>query len=219
MDTFVLWGIAALMALLTAWLLKRGSMVKTLTDAGIVLFLMAMMASMFLSAVIYQYFPSFVTLFELVALNMVSMSIGLIPILAALFRGDGPLDETRKGSSISSKSMVFAAIIVLAMLSEAFMGWTFAIVTGVVSTSTQSIFSSLVDSMSSYWFIFTMAAEMAVTLYLVGRRFPRSFRWLVAVQAAIMVLSPTAISNSSWAYWTLWGNSAVIIVGIIFILE
>jgi len=74
------------MALLTAWLLKRGSTVKTLTDAGLVLFLMAMMASMFLSAVIYQYFPRFVTLFELVALNMISMSIGLIPILTALFR-------------------------------------------------------------------------------------------------------------------------------------
>ena len=62
------------------------------------------------------------------------------------------------------------------------MGWTFAIVSGVASTATQSVFSSLVDSMSSYWFIFTMAAEMAVTLYLVGRSFPRIFRWLVAIQ-------------------------------------
>ena len=215
----MLWAIAALMALLTAWLLKRGSTVKTLTDAGLVLFLMVMMASMFLSAVIYQYFPSFVTLFELVALNMISMSIGLIPILAALFRGDRPLDETRKGSSISSTSLVFAAVIVLAMLSEAFMGWTFALVSGVASTTTQSVLSSLVDSMSSYWFIFTMASEMAVTLYLVGRRFPRNFRWLVAVQTVIMVLSPTAISNSSWAYWALWGNSGAMIVAIIFIFE
>ncbi len=180
---------------------------------------MVMMASMFLSAVIYQYFPSFVTLFELVALNMISMSIGLIPILAALFRGDRPLDETRKGSSISSTSLVFAAVIVLAMLSEAFMGWTFALVSGVASTTTQSVLSSLVDSMSSYWFIFTMASEMAVTLYLVGRRFPRNFRWLVAVQTVIMVLSPTAISNSSWAYWALWGNSGAMIVAIIFIFE
>jgi polyferredoxin len=207
------------MALLTAWLLKRGSDVKTLTDAGLVLFLMAMMASMFASAVIYEYFPSFVTLFELVALNMVSMSIGLIPILTALFKGDRLLDETRKGSAVSSRSLVFVAIIVLAMLSEAFMGWTFAIVSGVASTSAQSVLSSLVDSMSSYWFIFTMAAEMAVTLYLVGRRFPGSFRWLVAIQVVVMVLSPTAISNSSWAYWALWGNSGAMIVAIILIFE
>jgi polyferredoxin len=219
LDSFVLWGIAALMAALTAWLLRKGSAVKTLTDAGLVLFLLAMMASMFLSAVIYLYLPSLVTIFELVALNMVSMSLGLIPILTALFRGDRPLDETRKGSSVSSRSIVFAAVIALALLSEVFMGWTFAIVSGVASTTSQSVFSSLVESTSSYWFVFTMAAEMAVTLYLVGRRFPRSFRRLVALQTAIMVLSPTAFADPSWAYWALWGNSGTMIVAIILIFE
>ena len=54
MDSFVLWGVAALMAVLTAWLLKKGSTVQTLTDAGVVLFLLTMMASMFVSAVVYQ---------------------------------------------------------------------------------------------------------------------------------------------------------------------
>jgi polyferredoxin len=219
LDSSVLWGAAALMAVITAFLLKKGSTVKTLTDAGLVLFLLAMMASMFGSAVIYLYFPGFVTLFELVALNMISMSVGLIPILTALFRGDRVLEETRKGSAISTRSIVFVAVIALAMLSEAFMGWTFAIVSGVASTSTQSVFSSLVASMSSYWFIFTMASEMAVTLYLVGRKFPRSLRWLVAIQTAVMVLSPTAIANSSWTYWTLWGNSAAMIAAIILIFE
>ena len=219
MDSFVLWGVAALMAVLTAWLLRKGSAVKTLTDAGLVLFLLAMMASMFLSAVIYLYFPGFVTIFELVALNMISMSLGLIPILTALFRGDKPLGETRKGSSVSSRSIVFAAVIALALLSEVFMGWTFAIVSGVASTTSQSVFSSLVESTSSYWFVFTMAAEMAVTLYLVGRGFPSSFRWLVAFQTAIMVLSPTAFANPSWAYWALWGNSGAMIVAIILIFE
>ena len=207
------------MAVLTAWLLRKGSTVKTLTDAGLVLFLLAMMASMFLSAVIYLYLPSFVTILELVALNMISMSVGLVPILTALFRGDRSLDDTRTGSSVSSRSIVFAAVIALALLSEAFMGWTFAIVSGVSSTTSQSVFSSLVESASSYWFVFTMAGEMVVTLYLVGRRFPSSFRWLVGIQAAIMVFSPTAIGNPSWIYWALWGNSAAMVIAIILIFE
>lgn len=219
MDSFELWGVAVLMAVLTAWLLRKGSTVKTLTDAGVVLFLLSMMASMFLSAVIYLYFPSFVTILEVVALSMVSMSVGLVPILTALFKGDRPLDDTRKGSSVSSRSIVFAAVIVLALLSEAFMGWTFAIVSGVSSTASQSVFTSLAESASSYWFVFTMAGEMAVTLYLVGKRFPRSFRWLVAIQTLIMVLSPTAIGNPSWVYWTLWGNSAAMVIAIILIFE
>src|SRR5208283_6061631 len=193
------------MAVLTAWLLKKGSTIKTLTDAGLVLFLLAMMASMFMSTVIYLYFPSFVTVFELVALNMISMSIALIPILSALFRGDRQIDETRKGRAISSRNLVFASIIVLAILSEVFMGWTFAIITGAASTTTQSVFSSVVASMGTYWFIFTMSSEMAVTLYLVGRNFPSTFRWLVAIQTVIMVLSPTAIANSTWSYDTVIG--------------
>jgi polyferredoxin len=219
MEPFLLWGIAALMAVLTAWLLKKGSTVRTLTDAGVVLFLLTMMASMFASTVAYLYFPSFVTVFELVALNMISMSVGLIPVLTALFRGDRPLDETRKGSRISSRSMVFAAVIALALLSEAFMGWTFAIVSGTASITSQGVLSSLVESASSYWFVFTMAAEMAVTLYLVRGRFPGSLRWLVATQTAIMLLSPTAISDPSWVRWTLWGSSAAMVVAIILIFE
>jgi polyferredoxin len=219
LEPVLLWGVAALMAVLTAWLLKKGSEVQTLTDAGVVLFLLTMMASMFVSAVAYLYSPGFVTVFELVALNMISMSVGLIPVLTALFRGDRPLDDTRKGSRVSSRSMVFAAAIALALLSEAFMGWAFAIVSGTASTTSQSVLSSLVESASSYWFVFTMAAEMAVTLYLVGRRFPSSFRWLVAIQTAMMVLSPTAIGNQSWVKWTLWANSAAMVVAIILIFE
>ncbi len=219
MDLFPLWGIAALMAITTAWLLKKGSTIKTLTDAGLVLFLLAMMASMFLSAVVYLYFPGLVTAFELVALNMISMSIALIPLLSALFRGDRQIDETRKGSAISSRNLVFASIIVLAILSEVFMGWTFAIITGAASTTTQSVFSSLVTSMGTYWFIFTMSSEMAVTLYLVGRNFPSTFRWLVAIQTVIMVLSPTAIANSTWSYDTVIGNTCVMILAIIVIFD
>jgi polyferredoxin len=207
------------MAAFTAWLLKRGSTMKTLTDAGVVLFLLVMMASMFVSAVVYLYVPGLVTVFELVALNMVSMSVGLVPILVALVRGDGPLDETSKGSSVSSRRVVMGAVIILALLSEVFMGWTFALLSGAASTASQSVFSALVDSMSSYWFIFTMAGEMVVTLYLVGRNFPRMFQYLVAIQIAIMVLSPTAIADSVWSVWTLWGNGAVMIVAVIVILE
>lgn len=218
MDLLVLWLVAGAMALFTAWLLKRGSTIKTLTDAGIVIFLLVMMASMFVSAVVYLYFPGFVTLFELVALNMISMSIGLIPIISALIRGDRPLDETRKGRVVSSRSIVIASAICLAIVSEAFMGWTFAILAGTTSTS-GSAFWALVDSMGTYWFIFTMASEMAVTLYLVGRNFPSGFRWLVPIQTAIMVLSPTAISNSTWANFALVGNSAVMILAIIYMME
>ena len=218
MEPVALWVIAGLMAVFTAWLLKKGATTKSVSDAGLVLFLLAMMASMFVSAVAYLYFPSYVVLLELVAVNMVSMSVALLPILGALVRGDKPLTETRKGKAVSSRALVIAATIALALLSEVFMGWTFAILTGAASTS-GGILSSLLASMSTYWFIFTMASEMAVTLYLVGRRFPTAFRWLVAIQIGVMVFSPTAISDTPWAFWSIWGNSAVMILAIIYVFE
>ena len=207
------------MAVITAWLLQRGSKMKTLTDAGIVLFLLAMMASMFVSAVVYLYYPSFVALFALVALNMAGMGVGIIPIFVALTKGDRQLDETRIGHRVSSRAIVVASIVALALLSEAFMGWTFAIISGAASTTSESALSALVYSMSTYWFIFTMAGEMAVTLYLVGRNFPTIFRWLVAIQIFVMVLSPTALASPAWSTETLIGNSAVMIVAVIVVLE
>jgi polyferredoxin len=219
MDLPFLWLAAGAMAVFTAWLLKRGSTMKTVTDAGIVLFLLAMMASMFVSSVIYLYYPTFVALFALVALNMVAMSIGIIPILTVLSKGDKPLDETRVGRRVSSRAVVIGIIIVLALVSEAFMGWTFALLSGAASTTAQSAFSALTYSMSTYWFIFTMAGEMAVTLYLVGRNFPPIFRLLVGVQIFVMLLTPTAIASSAWSTETLIGNSAVMIVAVIVILE
>jgi polyferredoxin len=215
----ILWALAALMAMLTALLLKRGHEIRTLADAGVVLLLLTMMASMFASAVVYLYFPEPVTLFELVALNMISMSVALIPILTALIKGDRSLDETRRGHAISSRSVVFGAVVGLAILSEVFMGWTFAIASGAASTVPRDALGSLLGSMGTYWFLFTMAAEMGATLYLVGRGLPRAFRWLVVMQATIMVLSPTAISSPLWTGFSLWAGSGVMIVAIIFIME
>jgi len=219
MELTLLWGIAALMAAFTAWLLKRGSVMKTLNDAVILLFLLSMMASMFVSSVVYLYYPGFVNLILLLIGNMVAMSVFLIPILMVMISGDRPIDRALVNSPISPRNLVIVSAICLVVLSEVFMGWTFAIVSGATSTSSQSALSSLVSSMGTYWFIFTMASEMAITLYLIGRRFPRAFRSLVTIQVALMVLTPTAISNSSWKVWTLWGNSAVMILAIIFIFE
>ncbi len=207
------------MAAITAWLLKRASAMKTLTDAGIVVFFLAMMASMFASATIYLDVPTLLTVLELVALNMVFMSLGLLPVLVALFRGDRPLGDPSSKERSSARVLAVSAVVALAILSEMFMGWTFAILSGAVSTSGGSVAGGLVESMSTYWFVFTMASEMAVTLHLLGRGLPAAFRWLIALQVAIMVLSPTAIAGPEWSTPALVGNSLVMIAVIIVVFE
>lgn len=194
---------------------------KTLADAGLLIFLLAMMASMFVSVVIYLYIPGYVTLLELVILNMMAMAIVLVPILLGLLDGDKPLGETGKVGSLKMRSLLAAAIIALTLLSEIFMGWSFAILGGAVSMSggLTGIFTSVVDSSSTYWFIFTMSSEMAITLYFIRKSLPKGFSWIVASQAVIMVLSPTAINDRYWAGFSLVVSSAVMIVLFIYILE
>jgi polyferredoxin len=208
------------MAVLTAWLLKKGSAVRTLTDAGIVVFLLSMMASMFVSAVIYLYTPGAVTILELFILNMMIMAVVLVPFLLALLEGDRVLTSQGKGL-INERSLVVASVIILAILSEVFMGWTFAILGGSVSTAggITDVLGAVVSSSASYWFIFTMASEMALTLFFMRRHFPKSIVWVIAAQTAIMVLSPTAINSQVWAGFSLVGSSIIMIALFIFIFE
>ena len=209
------------MAAFTAWLLKRGTTMKTLKDAGILLFLLTMMATMFISTVAYLYFPGYSTLVLLLIFNMVSMSVFLIPVLATLALGDRPLEDVRKGKTVGARALFVGSSIALVILSELFMGWTFAILGGAVSTAggAAGALSALISSASSYWFVFTMAAEMAITLVLVRKSFPRDIGWIVAAQTAIMVLSPTAISGAGWANFALLSGSGVMIVLFIYMFE
>ncbi len=209
------------MAIFTAWLLKKGSNMRTVNDASLLLFLLTMMATMTISAVVYLYYPGFTTLVILLAFNMVSMSVFLVPVLMTLFFGDRQLEEIRKGSKVSSRTLIVGSVIALVITSEVFMGWAFAMVGGAVPTmgGLQTVCATVVTSSSSYWFIFTMASEMAVTLFWARKRFPKGIRWVVAAQTAIMFLSPTAISNSEWADFSLLAGSAVMIVLFIYVFE
>ena len=213
-----LWIIAVLMAVYTAWLVKKGSEIKTFREAKIVLFLLSMMAEMFIIAVVYLYFPTFAVIFGLVIINMVAM----FGILLAILTIPEPesLDATVAGT-ITVRTLIIALIIVLVTVSEVFMGWTFALLGGAVSTTggLQGIFSYLTKSSSSFWFIFMMSAEMAITLFFIRDRLPKAFGLIIASQTIIMVLSPTAIANTVWANLSLVAGSAVMIFLFIYIFE
>jgi polyferredoxin len=183
-----------------------------------------MMASMFVSTVIYLYFPAYATILELVILNMMAMAIVLVPILLGLMGGDRPLEKAEKDGKVgrfTTRSILTSIIIALTLLSEVFMGWTFAILGGAVSTAggVTGILAAVIGSSSSYWFIFTMSSEMAITFYFIRKTLPKGFSRIVAAQTLIMVLSPTAIADHLWAAFSLVAGSAVMIVLFIYLFE
>ena len=206
------------MAIYTAWLVKKGSEIKTFGEAKIVLFLLSMMAEMFIIAIIYLYSPTFAVIFGLVVINMVVM-FGILLVILTLPDPES-LDAT-VARIISVRTLIIALIIGLVTVSEVFMGWTFALIGGVASTAggLQGIFTTITKSSSSLWFIFMTSAEMAITLFFIRNRLPKAFSWIVASQIIIMILSPTAIANSFWADLSLAAGSAIMTFLFIYIFS
>ena len=206
------------MAVFTAWLIKKGSEIKNLIDAGIVLFLLSMMATTFISTVVYIYVQASFTLLDLVAINMAVAGVATAALLFATRRENDRLLQNKVGNI---RLLLIASIIALVILSEVFMGWTFALLGGTVSISSglQWVYSALIHASSSFWFIFMMSAEMGITLFFIRGRLPKPLVWIMASQTIIMILSPTAIDNSLWTSISLVAGSAVMVFLFIYVFE
>src|SRR5208337_4030548 len=196
----------------------KGSEIKTLIDAGIVLFLLSMIATTFISTVVYLYVQPSVTLIDLVAINMALAGITTAAILFATRRKNDSLLKIKMGNI---RLLLIASIIALVILSEVFIGWTFTLLGGTVSISSglQWVYSALIHATSSFWFIFMMSAEMGITLFFIRGRLPKPLVWIMAAQTIIMILSPTAIGNSVWTGISLVAGSAVMVFLFIYVFE
>jgi len=206
------------MTVFTAWLIKKGSEIKSLIDAGIVLFLLSMMATTFISAVIYLYAQSSVTLIDLVALNMVVAGVTTAATFLATRNGTYNLLKDKVGNI---RLLLIASIIVLVTVSEVFMGWSFALLGGAVSISSglHWVYLAIIHAASSFWFIFMMSAEMGITLFFIKGRLPKPLVWIMASQTIIMILSPTAIDNYLWTSISLVAGSGIMVFLFIYVFE
>ncbi|MEM0287232.1 MAG: DUF1404 family protein [Nitrososphaerota archaeon] len=198
-DT-VLWSLAAAMAYVTALLLKKSVSIKNYVNLAIIMFLLIMMASMLAGAVIYFFVPSFEGIVIAVALNMVSMNFGLIPLLYYWVAGKAESKETSTNTAIVQKDSRIAALVIFLVLSnETLMGWAFQMASGVnINLFFQSPLTFISSVISSYWFIFTMSLEMTLTAYYFRKELPGGMLLLIAFQTLIMFLSPTAVQSSIW---------------------
>ena len=168
-----------------------------------------MMAQMFISTLIYVYFPT--ALYEKVLLNMWAMMVTIFVFVVLYFFGEPRTLDEHVARNVPVRSIVIVLIVSLVLLSMIFMAWTFALIGETVSNAgnLQGILTALTNSSSSFWFIFTTSAEMAITLFFVRNRLPKEFSWLIASQVIIMALSPTTIANSVWASASLAAGSAI----------
>jgi len=81
MNQIELWVLAISMSYANAWLLRRSSIARTSLVDSIVFYLLVMMASMLVGAVLYFEQPTQVGLAEALGLSLLVMSVGVLAVL------------------------------------------------------------------------------------------------------------------------------------------
>ncbi|MCI4351875.1 MAG: hypothetical protein L3K14_00580 [Thermoplasmata archaeon] len=222
----VLSAFAILMAVVTAVVIKWSTEAVTALQGAIVVFLLLMMAAMFGGVVVYYLTPGTAGLVEGLWLAAAIMSVSAFVPFAAFLRetksrlatpdGSGPL-QLRKGPLFS----LLIGSLVLA--NEFLMGWAFSLASGVVLPSATGGAAGLLAYASavvtSPWFLFTMAGEMGLTLFLLRARVERALGIVVAFQAAIMFLSPPALANADWVWLSVIFGSGGMIALFVYVME
>ncbi len=229
------------MAVLTSWLVKRTIHAQTTADRAVVFYLLVTMASMFGGAVIFLLSPSGTSLLEAFGLNAILMTGGAVFVLRyygekyteeelseATSVSNSEISETKPVAELVKQSAPAslasrASLIFLIVLSEFLMGWTFVLASGSSVAATGSSLNLAISTFDSVvgsdWFIFTMALEMILSVYMLRSSLPKSFFIIVLLQSIIMFFAPTAINNSSWVTWSIYLGSIVMIGLLIFFYE
>lgn len=213
---------AFLMVAFISWVLTRAVKARSGIDVVIVLLLLATMVAM-LAGPAYLYLTTLgfgisdVVIWEIA----VFMSGGMMPIFgltAAGFiystepgrRGAPPL-----ASLLEHATALRAGYIVLLVVAEFLMGWTFNLASGLMGLSAGytlvEVAGELQASLTSYWFVFTMVGEMAFTLFALRKVLRRRLLRVLAVQAAIMFLTPTALNSRAWETYSFYLEAALMI--------
>lgn len=219
----LLWTIAAVMALVTALLVRAGSEARTPIAAATVLFLLAMMAAMFVAALVALAGPWPDRLAVGLWVGALLMSASVFPLLAVVVRET----QARRrqppeapAPTLRSPVAYRIGVIALVLANELLMGASFLLAAGlpVVQLASQGLWA-VVAVIDSPWFLFTMGAEMAVSCYLLRDRLGRAALVLLGSQSAIMLLAPPAIDSVGWVLVSVVASSAVMTALIVYLME
>lgn len=216
----VLAPIAAGMAVVTAYLVKWSAEARTPLRAGVVLFLLLMMAAMLGGAAIYYARPSAASAVEGLWTASALMSVSVFAVFLP-FLSEARLrlaDDKAPAPPLAHPRAFVAAVVLLVLGNELLMGWTFRAAAGGPGPGPAGL-AILAASVNSPWFLFTMAAEMALTAFFVRDRLPRGVLPLLLGQSGIMALSPTALALGAWANDALYAGCVVMIGWFVYLME
>ena len=218
-------ALAAGMAVATAYLVKFAGSASTGRAASIALFLLAMMAEMFVAPVVYFHSRDTRGLVAGLSLSGALMAVTAAGVFLSLPDDDGPAPASETGRAAAEPPFRFrmtflAAAIALVLASEGMMAWTFAVVSHVgLAAGAVGPWVTLADVLLSPWFVLTMSLEMAVAVVLLWGRLGPALRVMLPLQVAIMALSPPTLPTGAWVTASVLAGSGAMIALYVFEME
>ncbi len=214
-------AVALLMAVLTAVLVSYVVEAQRRAQSWIAMFLLAMMGEMWISVVIYFSSPSGSRLVTGLSVSGALMVATVVPLVVGLARerfpgGDAPAGPASGPPRLPLSLGVATALLVLA--NEFLMSWGIQVTLGTAIASGGAL-ATLTAVVDSPWFLFTMAAEMLLSVYLLRHRLPRAMIGILLAQSAIMLFSPPALGGTVWPALAIYVSSAVMIGLFVFLFE
>ncbi len=123
----------------------------------------------------------------------VVMTAGVIGIL--WYSSNHSSKIKNEDTQSTGSKVVRSTLISLVLLNEFLMGWLFTLVSGTPKILTGSFIqvaaSTLTSVAGSDWFLFTMALEIVLSIYMLKNAFSRKFVGIVCVQSLTMIFVPT----------------------------
>jgi hypothetical protein len=198
----LLWLLAGIMVVATAWILRRSALTKNALDYALNVFLFGMMASMFGGAVAYFAYPGPNSLVAAVGVSSAVMVASFVPVLGALVKQASNLSiAVAEERFLQGRFPRRLLLVGLALASELLMGLAFSLASGELPRGPlggRALLAQLGGAASSYWFVFPMASEMLLTTYMMRRAVGKNVLLVVALQSAVMLFSPPALRSHSW---------------------
>jgi polyferredoxin len=224
-PNLVLAPLAAGMAVAVSFLVKWSSEARTPLRVGTAVFLLLMMVAMLAGAVVYYAFPSPAALVEAIWTASALMSLSVFVVFASFLREVRlrTTPEKAAGFFAGSGGGFLGTVVLLVLANELLMGWTFQAASGVLPVLSSAPLNASAQfvafSVNSPWFLFTMAAEMLLTSWLVRDRLSRPAFVVLAAQSVIMVFSPPALGLATWSAVSVYASSVAMIALFVFLME
>lgn len=204
-PAWLLWPVAAAMAVVIAALVRWSASARTLLGAGFVVFLLAMMAAMFLAALVVVSFPGPGALVLGLWVGALAMSVSVFPVAALALREAKVQMEAGASYAprrLRSPTALALAVTALVLVGELWMGRTFDVASGAVAvTAVRSATDAanwLAATLASSWFLFPMALEMTLATLWVRPRLSRPMFGILLAQCVVMAAAPPALAGSPW---------------------